>query len=146
MSFDSLQWGADNTMLYAANSEDTAFDFYTLAVNAMGVSLSHDYPSVFDSFGNKIHFDKATGLIYADDGQVIDPSNGSPVGIFDRSDAGVMVPDSTLNEAFFAEDDGTIESFNLNEFTHVSSISIPNFPGSPTHIIRWGTNGLAIPC
>jgi hypothetical protein len=55
-----------------------------------------------------------------------------------------MVPDSTLNEAFFAEDDGTVESFNLNESTHVSSITIPNFPGSPTHIIRWGTNGLAI--
>ena len=142
--FDSLQWGADDTTLYAANSEDTGFDFYTLAVNAMGVSLSRDYPSVFDSFGNKIHFDNGTGLVYADDGQVIDPSDGIPVGIFDRSDAGVMVPDSTLNEAFFAEDDGTIESFNLNEFTHVSSISIPNFPGSPTHIIRWGTNGLAI--
>ena len=55
-----------------------------------------------------------------------------------------MVPDSTLNEAFFAEDDGTIESFNLNEFTHVSSITIPNFPGSPLHIIRWSTNDLAI--
>jgi len=150
-TYDSLQWGADDTTLYAANGEDTGFDFYTLAVNAMGVSLSRDYPSVFDKFGNKIHFDNATGLIYADDGQVIDPSDGSPVGIFDLSDAGVeldlssvMVPDSTLNEAFFAEDDGRIESFNLNEFTHVSSISIPNFPGSPTHIIRWGTNGLAI--
>jgi len=99
--------GADDTTLYAADSEDTGFDFYTLAVNAIGVSLTHDYPSVFDSFGNKIHFDKASGLVYADDGQAIDPSNGSPVGIFDLSDAGVMVPDSTLNEAFFAEDDGT---------------------------------------
>ena len=55
----------------------------------MGVSLNHDYPSVFDSFGNKIHFDNATGLLYADDGQVIDPSDGSSVGIFGRSDAGV---------------------------------------------------------
>ena len=33
--FDSLQWGGDDTTLYAANSEDTGFDFYTLAVNAM---------------------------------------------------------------------------------------------------------------
>jgi hypothetical protein len=106
---DSLQWGADDTTLYSANSEDTGFDFYTLAVNAMGVSLSHDYPSVFDTFGYKIHFDKSTGLIYADDGQVIDPSDASPVGIFDRSSPGVMVPDSTLNQAFFAEDNGTIE-------------------------------------
>ena len=149
-TYDSLQWGANNTILYAANSEDEGFDFYTLAVNAMGVSLSHDYPSVFDAFGNRIHFDNVTGLIYADDGQVIDPSDASLVGIFDLSagvdlyDSGVMVPDSTLNEAFFAEDGGMIESFNLNEFTPVSSISIPNFPGSPTHIIRWGTNGLAI--
>ena len=142
--YDSLQWGTNNTILYAANSEDTAFDFYTLPVNAMGVSLSHDYPNVFDSFGNRIHFDNGTGLLYADDGQVIDPSDGSVVGTFPRSAAGTMVPDSTLNKAFFAEGNGTIESFNLNEFRHISSITVPNFSSAPLRVIRWGNNGLAI--
>jgi hypothetical protein len=142
--YDSLQWGTDDTMLYAANSEDTAFDFYTLAVNAMGVSLIHDYPNLFDSFNNRIHFDKSTGLLYADDGQVIDPSGGSVVGTFPRSAAGAMVPDSTLNKAFFAEGNGTIESFNLNELSHISSITVPNFPTFPFRVIRWGNNGLAI--
>jgi hypothetical protein len=143
-TYDSLQWGTDDTMLYAANNEDTAFDFYTLAVNAMGVSLSHDYPNVFDAFDNRIHFDNGTGLIYADDGQVIDPSDGSVVGTFPRSAAGAMVPDSTLNKAFFAEGNGTIESFDLNELGHISSITVPNFPTFPFRVIRWGNNGLAI--
>ncbi len=143
-TYDSLQWGTDDTMLYAANNEDTAFDFYTLAVNAMGVSLSHDYPNVFDSFNNRIHFDSGTGLLYADDGQVIDPSDGSMVGTFPRSAAGAMVPDSTLNKAFFAEGNGTIESFSLHEFSHISSITVPNFPTFPFRVIRWGNNGLAI--
>jgi hypothetical protein len=142
--YDSLQWGADDTVLYGANREDTAFDFYTLAVNAMGVWLSQDYPNVFDSFSNRIHFDNGTGLIYADDGHVIDPSDGSVVGTFPRSAAGAMVPDSTLNKAFFAEGNGTIESFNLNDLTHNSSITIPNFPTGPSRVIRWGNNGLAI--
>jgi len=31
--YDSLQWGADDTVLYSANTEDTAFDFYSLAIN-----------------------------------------------------------------------------------------------------------------
>ncbi len=149
--YDSLQWGADDTVLYAANTEDTAFDFYSLAINSMGVASESDFQSTFASFNDKIHFDATNGLIYANYGLVIDPSTASPVGTFSPSSfPAVMVPDSTLNEAFFIEDDGTLESFNLNEFSRIASITIPDFPGivdytaASVRILRWGTNGLAI--
>jgi hypothetical protein len=142
--YDSLQWGSDATALFAANSEDTGFDFYTLTVNATGVSLSHDFSNVFASFQNRIHFDPGTKLIYADDGHVVNPANGAVVGAFNVS--GLMVPDSTLNTAFFLTSSSpnvTIESFNLTTFALVSSVTIPNVTGNPLRLIRWGQNGLA---
>ena len=37
--FDSLQWGSDDTAFYAANYEDSGFDFYILSVNPSGVDV-----------------------------------------------------------------------------------------------------------
>lgn len=138
-------------MLYAANTEDTAFDFYTLAINSMGVASESDFSSTFASFNDKIHFDATNGLIYANYGLVIDPSTASPVGTFSPSSfPAVMVPDSALDKAFFIEGDGTLESFKLDQFSQIASITIPDFPGivdypaASVRILRWGTNGLAI--
>jgi hypothetical protein len=149
--YDSLQWGTDDTVLYAANTEDTAFDFYSLAINSMGVASDDDYSATFASFNDNIHFDQTTGLIYADYGLVINPSNAQLVGTFSPSNfPTVMVPDSTLNGAFFIEEGGTLQSFNLDEFTRINSITIPDFqgdivdyPGAFIRIVRFGNNGLA---
>ena len=145
--YDSIQWGADDTALYAANNEDTGFDFYTLTVNASGVTLANDYPSDFSEFFERIHFDSGTKLIYSDDGHAIDPSTGNPVGQFSGT-TGIMVPDSTLDRAFFVgQATGTtaeIQAFDLMKFSKIGSpITIPNVSESPTQIVRWGNNGLA---
>lgn len=142
--YDSLQWGSDATALYAANYEDTQWDFYTLAVSSAGVVQTHDYPNTFSKFDFEIHFDPGSKLIYSDEGHVIDPLTGNPVGEFSVGN-GVIVPDSTLNRAFFASQTSTftIQAFNLTKFNLVDSITIPDVSGFPTRIIRWGNNGLA---
>jgi len=142
--YDSLQWGSDATALFAANYESTGFDFYTLSVNASGVTLVKDYPSTFTSFINAIHFDAGTKLIYSNDGKVVDPATGSLVGTFGV--AGPMVPDSALNMAFFITGVGpstTIHSFNLTTQALIGSITISGATGNPQKLIRWGQNGLA---
>ena len=97
--YDSLQWGANVTELYAASTEGGG-DFYTLSVSSSGVVLDQDYPSVFWNEG-KINYDAANGLIYSDDGfHAIDPSTGMPVGIFEVGGGWPMAPDSTLNTVF----------------------------------------------
>jgi len=85
--------GADATTLFAANTESTGFDFYTLSVNSGGVTQNRDFQSVFGSFANRIHFDTGTKLIYAEEGHVINPATGLPTGNFNAS--GPMVMDST---------------------------------------------------
>jgi len=142
--FDSLQWGHNATTLFAANTEDSGFDFYTLSVNSGGVSLNQDFRGAGD--GSRIHFDAGTNLVYCDNGRVIDPSNGTNPPGFLNSGIMRMVPDSALNTAFFASQSGstvTIQSFNVTTRTLISSITISNVTGSPQRLIRWGQNGLA---
>ncbi|MFZ0244704.1 hypothetical protein [Candidatus Binatus sp.] len=141
--YDSLQWGSDATALYAANNEDTGFDFYVLSVDSAGVTLVDDYSGTFSEFGARIHFDSGTGLIYSDDGHVVAPSTGNPAGEYSASIDSVMVPDSTLNKVFFVSSSGTIQSFNQQEFSPIGSITIPGVSSYPLRIIRWGNNGLA---
>jgi hypothetical protein len=78
---------------------------------------------------------------------VVDPLTGNPVGEFLISGVNPMVPDSTLNKAFFASPTTgtlTIQAFNLQKFSLIDSITIPNVSGFPNRIIRWGNNGLAV--
>jgi hypothetical protein len=63
---------------------------------------------------------------------------------------GLMVPDGTLNRAFFlgeSDSSGTltysVESFNMQTFTPIATLEFPGVVGTPTHFIRWGTDGLA---
>jgi hypothetical protein len=143
--YDSIQWGADATSMVAANTDDTGFDFYTLSVNASGISQTKDIQSAFGSFANRIHFDRGTNLVYSDEGRALDPATGVPAGIFAAS--GVMVPDSSLNMVFVLSqasgNTAIIESFDLTHFTPVGSITVTNINGGPRRLIRWGQNGLA---
>jgi hypothetical protein len=148
--FDTLQWGSDDSALYSSDNTDSGFDFYTLTVNSQGVTFDHDYFGDLPGYFSRIHYDPGTQLVYGDDGNVLVPSTGAPAGLFQAS--GLMVPDSTLNAAFFlgqteeqvgGTTDYTIESFNLTQFTAVAEITVPNVSGKPVRFIRWGQNGLA---
>ena len=78
--FDTVQWGADASTLLAANNSNTGFDFYTLAVTPAGVTVGHDFFGVFTSSTKRIHFEPSKNLVYADNGQIIDPATGSRHG------------------------------------------------------------------
>lgn len=145
--YDSLQWGSD-TAIYAINNEITSFDFYILTASSGGVTRSKDYQNKFSDFYVKMHYDKGTGRVFTDDGYVINPANGQQIGAFQAS--GYMVPDSTLNRAFFLGQivgqpatSFAIESFDLTTLTPVAEIMVPNVRGNPLRFIRWGTAGLA---
>jgi hypothetical protein len=144
--YDSIQWGSDDTALYGANYETSSFDFYILSVSMGGVVLDTDLSGGIGGGFKRIHFDPGTKLIYDDFGDVVDTS-GNPQGSYSPSNEGVMVPDSTLNRAFFAElsdsSTATIQAFDQKEFTSLGSIVIPNVSAAPTRIVRWGNNGIA---
>ncbi|MGA9413719.1 MAG: IPT/TIG domain-containing protein [Terriglobales bacterium] len=146
--YDSFQWGSD-AAIYAINNEISSFDLSVLTVNSKGVTLTTDYQDEFSTFYIRMHYDSGTGFVYTDDGHVINPENGQQVGVFQAS--GLMVPDSSLNSAFFlgqtiaqfGTQNFTLESFDLTTFAPIAEIVVPSVQGNPLRLIRWGASGLA---
>lgn len=140
--FDSIQWNADASMMFASNEEDSGFDFYTVPVTSNGFGTVTDYGGLG---GSAIHFDPVTKYVYGNNGSVVDPVAGVKVGTFDAS--GLMVPDGSLGVAFFlgqnlfnsGSTSYTLQSFDIHKFTPIGSLTIANVIGTPTHLIRWGT-------
>jgi len=144
--FDSIQWGSDATAVYAADTETGGEDFYTLSVSSDGISLVNDYDGAFIGGENRIHFDPGTGLVYSDNGQIIDPSTGNTTGQFSgfgAMGAMAMVPDSSINAVFFARG-GNLTSYDMTDLSMINGIGIPDIQGVPVRMIRWGNNGLAL--
>lgn len=147
-SYSGLKWGATASTLFAVD-QGIPQDFLLLGVGPAGAALNQHYDGIFSSYSRDIHFDVGTGLVYTDGGQALQPSNGTIVGSYAAS--GIAVPDSTLNRVFIlgqtpaqvGTSDYTIQSFDQANFTFVGSIPIQNVVGTPTALIRWGTNGLA---
>jgi uncharacterized protein with GYD domain len=147
--FDSIQWSPTATEMYALNNEDTGFDFYEVPVTAQGFGAVTDFGALSPGFGVAIHYDAATNRLYTDYGIVIDAATGAKVGQFDAS--GIAAPDGKNGVIYFVgqlnsaggTNTYTIESFDINHFTPIATTTIQNVIGSPTHFIRWGTNGLA---
>lgn len=149
--FDTVQWGADTSTLVAATNSTTGFDFFTLAAAATGVTVSHDFPGTFTSATRRIHFDPVKKLVYADNGQIIDPATGLATGRFitpNFFDNTLMVTDAAANRAWFITQSFNntsvlVQSFDLTTLAALDSATINGINGNLGRLVRWGQNGLA---
>ena len=141
---DTLQWSADGTTIYAANNEKDGGDLYLLAVSNSGVTLTSDTGGVFTNPNLYIHFDATTGMLYGDDGLIVNPANPKPPNSFPVG-TGVLVPDSSTTKAYFVGQAsaffGTVsylvQSFDLSTLNQTSELSLYNVQGIPQHMVRW---------
>jgi hypothetical protein len=150
-AYNSIQWGADASSLYANDSEDTGYSFYDFSIDAGGVEQGVAYPNAFSPvFFSHIQYEPVTNRVYGSEGTVLDPATGARVGSF--GDSGQVVADGALGNAWRTPDqlnisgvvgDLAIQSFDLKTFASVQSLTIPSVQGSVQRLIRWGTNGLA---
>jgi trimeric autotransporter adhesin len=151
-TYDSIQWGANATELYASNTEG-GNDFFALTVNSSGVTLTQDVQNMFWNPG-RIHYDEGNGFVYADDGyHAVNPAICLPAGIFEVGGGWPMAPDSAINTVFilsqydFQENSNyTVNMFDMTTYLPVSQIpfSTPQGISQLGRFIRWGTNGLAV--
>jgi hypothetical protein len=164
---NSLQWTQDGSHLYAAYTLGNDSPYYStvsddalfsMPVSSNGVGAVTTYHSIFRSEGAHLHTDSATGYVYSDWGEVINGSNGIPLGSYRWSRPNgtyfpgpLSVVDSGLKRFYtlleIREPDGTnafqIQSFDQTQFQLLSTTVIPNAVGQPTNFIRWGQSGLA---
>ena len=151
--YDTLAWSASDQSLAAAPSAwddgDTG-PLYELQANTSGVTYVGQSSSTFNTGGGYLHSDFGTGLVYSDGGSAANPSAGTIVGSYGAS--GLLAPDSTLDRVFILgqtsaqaqTNNYTIDSFDEQAFTPVSSITLTNIFGVPIQMVRWGRDGLAV--
>lgn len=137
------------------------FDSFTSTGSQPGASsegVKLQSQAQIDGRGNHIHSEPVTGYLYKDGGAIIDPTTGALVGQFPLTAVQggfrgnpVMVPDGKLNIAYFVgqtvnggASNYVIEAFDLTQFTLLGYIPVASFSGTPSKVIRWGNNGLAI--
>ncbi|HUL58658.1 MAG TPA: IPT/TIG domain-containing protein, partial [Anaeromyxobacteraceae bacterium] len=110
--------------------------------------------NAFSIFSQRIHFDPGTGFVYGDDARAIDPDSGLLVGTFIPNTyswaSSAMIPDSTLGTAFFVRPDPSgsssflvLRSFDIVHYVAAQSTTLAYVSGTPVHLIRWWTDGLA---
>ena len=125
-----------------------------MSVSSAGVQLQTPAPAV--SPVGDVHFGSATGYLYSNNGNVIDPRTGGVIGNFPLNtieggfnEPPLMVTDGQLNIAyFFGEPEYlgyyVLEAYDLTHFTFLGAVALTNVSGIPTKMCRWGSNGLAI--
>jgi hypothetical protein len=151
--YDALAWSSSDQLLtgacsFGCLSNTPLSPLYVFQISQSGAAFIAANPPSFSQ--GEIHSDFGTGLIYSDDGNVADASTQTLVGTYNAS--GLVAPDSSLNCVFILgqtseqanTNNFTVESFNENTYTPVSSITVSNLLGSPFELIRWGSSGLAI--
>ena len=140
----SFQW-VSNSQLYAANNENTGFDFLALQVEPAGLRLLSDTVGAFSAFYSRAHYSPDTRLVYSDDGTVFDPVAGRRVTQI--SVRGPMVPDTARNRLFYAVSEGTVSIVALDATTYQpvgSPLPITANNVQPSRMVRWGSDGLAL--
>ncbi len=152
---NSIQWNSSATQIFGCDENN---DLWVIPVSSSGAGPDQNYSGAGMC---RLHYLASTGYLYSDSGTVVDPSSGKSVSNYPllavggNGFTGVMVPDGTLNIAyFFGQTSGAsssstpsayyLEAFDLTSFKLLGVADISNVTGAPIKMIRWGSNGLAV--
>ena len=140
---NAIEFSASPSLLYGLDTGSTAGGLQKLNVDASGVSVSSEIRNLISGAGD---FEFQNGLIYANNGQVVDPETQTILGSFPI--AGLMATDIAANRVYFIDwsplsPTVTIYAFDSTTFLPVAFLIIPNVSGRPGSLIRCGTNTLA---
>jgi uncharacterized repeat protein (TIGR01451 family) len=117
--------------------------FRQITIDAGGAALLSDTRDTVVTYPDwEIHY--GAGRMFTPGGRVFDPAAGTNIATVPYS--GLVAPDQTDWRVFYLTGGGSTWSLNALDITNlqlINSVSITNVQGSPTRLIRWGTDGLA---
>jgi hypothetical protein len=130
--------------LVGYNNESTEFGLRPLTVDGSGVTQGTVVGNVVQGFGTDIEYHD--GRIYATNGRVVDPDTLLLAGTFQAS--GVLEADGGSGFMFFVTQEFSgplsLDVFDLDTFVPIISTPLTGLTGTPTDLIHWGDDGLAL--
>jgi hypothetical protein len=155
-SFDTVAWGGDATTLYGSMAMYSGGPEYIFSVNQNGPTLTQTMPSVFYDFVSHLTYNKTTNRLFDGYGDAADAPTGSSVWHFNVQNTisyeqNPFAIDAAHGKAFFLNSNSVntsngsiedIQAFDLNTFSFINSIYVPNLSGSK--LVQWGASGLAV--
>jgi hypothetical protein len=115
----------------------------TMTVDGSGVTVTGKTPFIA---GNAMIL--ANGLLYGSKGQVINPTTGELIGTFigTFNFGAAHAVDPANGRVFFVGFTSSgvqLRAYDINTFVPLGSVNIPGVTGTPSNLVRWGSNGLA---
>jgi DNA-binding beta-propeller fold protein YncE len=137
-----IEFSSDAGVLYGYNNETTEFGFRRMIVDAAGVTEDNVTGNLITGFGVEIEYED--GRIYATTGVVLEPETPMLLGTYPEAgfSRGVAV-DSDAGVVYILESQGTIRKYDLNLFTLIDTIPIPEVSGGANSLVLWGAGALA---
>lgn len=135
--------------LYGFNSETTEHGFRVMSVYSTGITVTSVTDNLISGHGVTMHY--ANDFIYASSGAVVDPNTLTLVGTYDVNTdyRSLVVPDVTSGRAYFLNfpfPNGLIslQVFDLDTFSLIDEIELPEMTGRPLRMVQIGPNLLAV--
>jgi hypothetical protein len=151
---DTFSPGAFGMRLTTSSDGQTVYTtwpggYAQLAVTSNGVSPvkvlgDHPVPAFASGYAGDLVFDR--GLLYRDNGEVVDPNRIELVGRLPSS--GLVRPDSAINRVFLLASNGPSGTLRMNAYDQATLVplggtNLSPATGTPTRPTRCGTNTLA---
>ena len=121
---NTIEFGANASTLYGYNNETSDFGFRTMSVNASGVSITTLATGAFYGYSPTITYDG--GLMYSNDGRVVDPTNGLLLGTFNIGYGSVFASAAKWGHAYALSSSGVLTVFDQATFTPITTYSLGN--------------------
>jgi hypothetical protein len=129
---------ASSDTLYGYNNGD----LYKISITANGLSSVRNMKNLISSFGNDSDLEYAEGKIFTPTGRIVDPEAIRMLGTLPVT-GDSMALDTVQRRVFIVSSTG-INVFDMDTYLKIGTIPSSVFGGgTPTALVRWGTNGLA---
>jgi uncharacterized repeat protein (TIGR01451 family) len=117
-------------------------DFRRCTIDSNGVSFVQSYS--IPSAGDDIEY--GAGHFFTTDDRLVETQPFKLAWVFPGAEGGKLVePDAANGRVYYlVQNNGwSIQVYDIASHLRLGSMAVPNLAGTPTSLIRWGTNGLA---
>src|SRR6185436_18324230 len=140
-----LEFDTDQHTLYAFEVGSGARNLSRCAINTNGVSFAEFYPTLDYTVGTDLEY--KAGRFFSNAGRALRTQPFGVTGTYAGSEFAALVEsDADTGRVFYLDNtDGAwrLRAYDIESFNPLGSLAIPRVVGTPSSLVRWGTNGAA---